>query len=318
MHDDQIDVSTATAGRLVSEQFPQWAELPVTRVPSSGTVNAIFRIGDELAARFPLRAADPDRLAQELHAEKVAAARMAEVSPVVVPEVLGLGAPGHGYPLPWSVQTWVPGRVVTSTSHASSSDLAVDLADLVLALRAADTRGETFRGSGRGGRLADHDGWVATCLDESRGLLDAELLRGLWARYRDLPAAGADVMSHTDLIPANLVTDGRRLTGVLDAGGFGAADPALDLVCAWHLFDDAPRGRLRELLGSSDLEWDRGRAWAFQQALGALWYYLDTNPTMAELGAWTLYRIVGDETGEPGRLGTAGSRVWEVLSGGRT
>ena len=53
------------------------------------------------------------------------------------------------------------------------------------------------------------------------------------------------------------------------AGGFGAADPA-----------------------------SRGMAWAFQQAMGLVWYYLDSNPTMSRWGMRTLDRMV-DAWGRP-------------------
>ena len=59
MHEDQLEVRVDTVRRLVKEQFPQWDNLAVREMPTAGTVNAIFRIGDELAARFPLRAQDP-------------------------------------------------------------------------------------------------------------------------------------------------------------------------------------------------------------------------------------------------------------------
>ena len=37
MHADELDVDTALVRRLVAEQFPRWAGLPVTEVPSAGT-----------------------------------------------------------------------------------------------------------------------------------------------------------------------------------------------------------------------------------------------------------------------------------------
>ena len=87
-----------------------------------------------------------------------------------------------------------------------------------------------------------------------------------------------------------------RLAGVIDVGGVGPADPALDLVAAWHLLDAAPRQVLRDHLGVDDLEWDRGRAWAFEQAMGLVWYYETSNPTMSALGRRTLQRLTGANT----------------------
>lgn len=81
---------------------------------------------------------------------------------------------------------------------------------------------------------------------------------------------------------------------VLDGGGFGPADRALDLVCAWHLFDRDARARLREVVGATDAEWRRGAAWALQQAMGLVWYYPVSNPPMAELGRSAVARLLAD------------------------
>lgn len=101
-------------------------------------------------------------------------------------------------------------------------------------------------------------------------------------------------MSHGDLTPANLLVDGERLVGVLDGGGFAPADPALDLVAAWHMLDLGTRNVLRRELGVSPVEWRRGAAWAFQQSMGLVWYYRESNPGMSALGRSTLERILSD------------------------
>ena len=169
---------------------------------------------------------------------------------------------------------------------------AHDLAELIRDLRAIDTRGRTFTGSGRGGDLRAHDDWLETCFRNSEGLLDVPRLRRRWEELRDLPRRGPDVMSHGDLIPGNVLVADGRLVGVLDVGGLGPADPALDLVAAWHLLDAEPRRALRADLGCDDVEWARGQAWAFEQAMGLVWYYADTNPRMSRLGRRTLNQIL--------------------------
>ncbi len=53
-----------------------------------------------------------------------------------------------------------------------------------------------------------------------------------------------------------------------------------------------PRDVLRRALACDDLEWERGKAWAFQQAMGLVWYYVNSNPTMSTMGRQTLNRIL--------------------------
>ena len=91
-----------------------------------------------------------------------------------------------------------------------------------------------------------------------------------------------------------MLVSGGRLAGILDAGGLGPADPALDLVAAWHLLEAGPRQALRDDLRCDDLEWERGKAWAFEQAMGLVWYYAGSNPAMSRLGRRTLDRIQAD------------------------
>lgn len=294
MHPDEIAISADLARELIDDQFPQWRDLPLQRISSTGTVNAIFRIGDELAARFPLRAADPGETLATLQREALAAGQFVKHSPVPAPRPVAIGTPGSGYPLPWSVQTWLAGTVATQADPGESIAFATDLATFIKALRSVDTHGARFAGTSRGGDIRAHDEWVQMCLRRSEGLLDVSRLRELWGELRDLPREGPDVMSHTDLIPGNVLVADGRLAGILDAGGFGPADPALDLIAGWHLLQDGPRAVFRQQLGCCDLEWARGKAWAFEQSMGVVWYYVETNPVMSLMGKRTLERILAD------------------------
>jgi aminoglycoside phosphotransferase (APT) family kinase protein len=296
MHDNQLTVLPDTVRGLVRDQFPEWRGLRIRALASQGTVNAIFRIGEELSARFPLQPADVGATRRVLEDEAQAANELAGRTRFPTPEPIALGEPGRGYPLPWSVQTWIPGKIATPDEPAASVAFAHDLAEFIRDLRAIDARGRTFRGSGRGGELKSHDAWMQTCLEKSAGLLDVARLRRMWAELRQLPRGKArDTMTHGDLIPGNVLVMHERLAGVLDVGGFGPADPALDLVSAWHLLETAPRRQLREALGCDDLEWQRGKAWAFLQAMGAVWYYRESNQAMSRMGQVTLERLIADE-----------------------
>lgn len=294
MHPDQLQVSVDDVRVLVDEQFPEWRHLPISAVMSAGTDNALFRLGEDLVARFPLRAEPADEVREWVLREAAAARELLGRTRFATPIPVAVGEPSGDYPLPWAVQTWLPGTVASDSDPRESVEFAHDVAAFIADVRAIDTRGRTFTGRGRGGDLRAHDAFMDICLQRSAQLVPVEQLRDLWAQLRTLPRTATDLMTHGDLIPGNLLVRDQHLAGVLDVGGLGPADPALDLVCAWHVFEPEPRNVLRRDLGCDDLEWQRGKAWAFQQAMGLVWYYRTSNPTMSRMGRRSLHRILGD------------------------
>lgn len=294
MHKDGVTIAVETARRMIREQFPQYRSEAIEPLSTIGTENFIFRVGSFAAAKFPLRPVDPSTDADVLRRQAAAMTELASYCPVPTPLPIGLGHPDPAYPHPWLMQSWIEGAVATPDRLSNSDIFASDLAHLLKQLRKTDAQGRRFDGKGRGGSLRDHDRWMAACFARSETLLDIDRLQRIWAQFREIPTATSNAMSHKDLIPANLLVSGERLIGILDGGGFGPADPALDLVAAWHLLDEGPRALFRNQLGSDDLEWRRGAAWAFQQAMGLVWYYEQTNPEMSALGRNTLARIIAD------------------------
>ena len=209
MHEDQIHIDVEIARRLIDDSFPQLRSDSVRPVHSSGTVNAIYRVGENAAARFPLQGTDPDAVQAWLGREADAAAEFAGCCPFATPRPLGFGRPGWSYPLPWSLQTWLDGVIATPTGLEASDVFAADIATLLESLRRADTRGRGFDGEGRGGVIGDQDEWMRTCFANSGELLDVPLLRSIWHELRTLPPADATVMSHKDLDAAQHPRHGR-------------------------------------------------------------------------------------------------------------
>jgi len=292
MHPGQLDVTTELVTRLVRSQFPEWSHLPVCAIRSHGTVNALFRIGDDLVARFPIQPGDPADVRKELEDEADAARRCRVISPYPTPEPIAIGEPGEGYPLPWSVYSWISGTIAYDADVAGSTAFAEDLATFVRALRSVPTEGRTFTGSWRGGVLTTHDEYVEEGLELSRGMIDVDALGRLWSELRITPRTEPDVWAHRDLMPGNLLADNGRLAGVIDVGTFTVADPATDLAPAWNLLDARARSAFRSALGSDDDEWRRGMGWSFAQAIGCLWYYVETNPVMSRTAHHTLTALL--------------------------
>jgi aminoglycoside phosphotransferase (APT) family kinase protein len=61
MHVDEIDTDAGLVQRLLAAQFPQWAALPVAPLQSSGTDNALYRLGDDKVVRLPRIQAAKDK-----------------------------------------------------------------------------------------------------------------------------------------------------------------------------------------------------------------------------------------------------------------
>ena len=99
IHPDQIDTDELLVRRLLADQFPQWADLPVTAVPSSGTENAIYRLGDEMGVRLPYRPGKDDQLGKLDRWLP----RLAPQLPLAIPEPLARGAPSKDFPAAWSI-----------------------------------------------------------------------------------------------------------------------------------------------------------------------------------------------------------------------
>jgi len=106
MHADEIPTDPGLVERLIATQFPQWAELPITPVASAGTDNALYRLGADMVVRLPRIAG----AVESVDAEQRWLPHPAPLLPVAIPEPLGRGGPGQGYPWPWSVLLWLGGE----------------------------------------------------------------------------------------------------------------------------------------------------------------------------------------------------------------
>src|SRR5438132_5593149 len=94
MHADELDIDAELVRRLLAEQFPEWAELPIAPVPSAGTVNALYRLGDDMVVRLPR----VERWAVAAEKEHEWLIKFAAQLPLAIPEPLAKGSPGDGYP----------------------------------------------------------------------------------------------------------------------------------------------------------------------------------------------------------------------------
>ncbi|MGR6970244.1 aminoglycoside phosphotransferase family protein [Streptomyces cynarae] len=291
MHADELDVDTALVRRLIAEQFPQWAGLPVAEVPSAGTDNAMYRLGDDMVVRLPRR---PDA-ARQVDKEQRWLPLLAPHLPLTVPVPLGRGAPAPGYAQPWSVLRWLDGGNAYDDPITELGAAAVELGRFVRALRRVDASGGPV--SWRGGPVAANDAYVRAAIRDlgADGTVDAAAATALWEEVVRLPQwEGDPVWLHGDLLPGNLLTTAGRLTAVIDFGGLGVGDPAADTLAAWAVFTAGTRPLFREAAEVDDATWARGRGWALCFGLMAEHYYRQTNPVLAAVGHRAVTEALAD------------------------
>jgi aminoglycoside phosphotransferase (APT) family kinase protein len=199
MHVDEVDTDVSLVSRLLAAQFPHWAGLPIAPVPSAGTDNALYRLGDDMAVRLP-------RIhwaVEQVHKEQRWLLRLAPLLPLAIPAPLRMGMPGEGYPWHWSIYRWLEGENVTIERIADLRQAATDLAQFIAALQRIDPTGGPPPGphnSDRGEPLAMRDTRTRTAIASLRGTLDADALTAAWEAALQTPAwHGPPVWLHGDL-----------------------------------------------------------------------------------------------------------------------
>ncbi|MFF4833790.1 aminoglycoside phosphotransferase family protein [Streptomyces sp. NPDC001315] len=289
MHSDEVDLDASLVGRLVAEQFPQWAGEPVERLESSGTENAMFRLGSGLVVRLPRR---PGAVADVEHEQRWLP-RLAPRLPCAVPEALGRGGPGTGFSWPWSVYRWLDGRNPVVGAVEEPKLLAEDLAEFIGALRRIGP--QDGPPNHRGVPLATRDADTRSAIAQLEGRIDTGAVTALWEQALRAPQRQAPpVWAHGDLSPGNVLVSGGRLEAVIDFGTVGVGDPAVDLIVAWNLLPESARDTFRDAVGADDAEWARGRGWALSISLIQLPYYWETNPALAENSRHVIGEILAE------------------------
>jgi len=289
MHDGEAHIDADLVRQLVGAQFPQLAALPVTPFRSTGTVNAIYRLGDQLYARLPRVA----RYARDLETESRWLPGLAPVLPLRIPEPVARGQPGEGYPWRWAIYGWIDGQPYADQLVDDEREAARDLARFVTGLRLTDTAGAP-----RAGRrpLRELDAATRAAIESAGDDIERDAVIAAWELALEASAwdGARPAWIHADLLRPNLLVDGGRLRAVIDWGAAGAGDPATDLIAAWAVFGPAGRETYRAALGPGDGAWDRARGIALHQAVMLIPYYRETNPGMAALGRRTVGQVLAD------------------------
>ncbi|MEX2046948.1 MAG: aminoglycoside phosphotransferase family protein [Chloroflexota bacterium] len=294
MHPDEVETDASLVRRLLSAQFPKWAELSIERVKSAGTDNAIYRLGGDMAVRLPRIASATAQVKKEHRWLPGLAPHL----PLAVPVPLAMGVPDEGYPWHWSVYRWLEGENATIDRIADLNQATAALASFIAALQRIDPAGGPLAGvdSSRGVPLATRDAATRTAIAALHGIVDTDAATATWEAALRAPAwSGAAVWLHGDLNAGNLLALRGRLSGVIDFGALAVGDPACDVMVAWTFLNAATRDVLRAALPVDDATWARGRGWALSFGLIVLPYYRNTNPVLCGIARHAIDEVLADD-----------------------
>jgi aminoglycoside phosphotransferase (APT) family kinase protein len=190
---------------------------------------AIFRIGDDLAARLPRHAGSVGSLEAEVRWVSQLSGRWT----FPTQRVIRVGTPGPGYPWGWAITSWLPGELAAHRPLDPSSALEVGRA---LAEIHRPAPADAPFNSEQSVELAAREPMLEALLQR---LPDAGSRRGfefdrfaaaaLWQRARAAPDDAPRVWIHADLHPFNVVSQEGRFGGIIDWSDVAGGDAAVDL-----------------------------------------------------------------------------------------
>jgi aminoglycoside phosphotransferase (APT) family kinase protein len=306
----EVEVSAGLVRRLLADQHPDLARLPVEFL-ANGWDNELYRVGDGFIARLPRRAV----AAKIIKNEQRWLPGLAPNLPLRIPYPERTGLPAHGYPYSWSVVPYLPGVPAAQAGSFDPAKAAAAIGGFLGALHVpapADAPANPFRGV----PLAERSGSFAAnlALLADQDLLDRDVVLRGWDAALAAPGYdGPPLWLHGDLHPANILVNDGQVSGVIDFGDITAGDPACDLSVAWMLLP--PGGQASfwaayQAAGGSRASWGswvrpgdalraRARGWALNFAIVFLAHSED-NPVLAEVGRRTLRTVLADRRGPAG------------------
>ncbi len=299
MHSNETDINIGLVRELVASQMPWAKSLPMCFVPSAGTDNALYRLGDDWVVRLPRIPSAAAQLKKEVRWLPFLRSRLSLSCPSpTLPEVIAVGEPDARFPWIWSVYRWLDGEDASTAEIEDRLPVAVDLAAFIHGLwqiDASDGPAPGEHNAYRGVPLAQRDERTRACIRELTDCIDVAPVMRVWDA-----ALAADnwnappVWLHGDLQAGNLLIRRGRISSVVDFGCSGVGDPACDVMAAWLLLDASARQTFRDALQVDDATWMRARGWALSMGVIALPYYRQSNPILAAIAERAIHEALAD------------------------
>lgn len=287
------NINASLAERLVTAQFPQWANLPIKPVEFDGWDNRTFRLGENMSVRLPSAKAYAGQVEKEHRWLPI----LAPLLPLPIPVPLAKGAPSRDYPWHWSVYRWLKGEIATIERISDLAQFASALAQFLAALQRIDPTDGPSPGKHnffRGGPLTTYDTETREAIATLNGRIDTDAATAVWEEALQSTWHEPPVWLHGDIHATNLLVERGHLSAVIDFGCSGVGDPACDFTIAWNFFTGKNRKAFRTALPVDSATWARGRGWALWKGLKTLAKHENTNKIEAEKARRVIDEVLAD------------------------
>ncbi|WP_367606739.1 aminoglycoside phosphotransferase family protein [Legionella sp. W05-934-2] len=284
-----IDITPELARKLINEQFPEYADLPILSVEKQGHDNRTYRLGDDLLIRMPT----DESYALKVPKEQDLLPKIAPFLKVCIPVPVKMGAASKDYPYPFSIYKWLEGRSINllvlddDCMEKLAFDLAIFLKDLQK-IKGIDGPTPGQHNWWRGDHVSVYDKGAREQISELASIINKDKAMALWNRACDTQWQKAPVWIHGDFAVGNMLINEGKLSAIIDFGGMSLGDPACDLVIAWTFLKGKARQVFIKEINLDEDTWLRAKAWVLWKATYELCQIADKNSAEG----WTQQEII--------------------------
>jgi aminoglycoside phosphotransferase (APT) family kinase protein len=257
-----LHISVGLARKLIDEQFPEYASLPIISVEKQGHDNRTYRLGDNMLIRMPTE----ESYALKVPKEQALLPQLAPHLTLSIPTPLKMGEPSADFPFPFSIYKWLEGTSINllTLDDECLTRIALDLAKFLKELQSIHSIDGPAPGQHnwwRGDHISVYDQGAVAQIVKLSSVIDSHKALQLWEKACKTRWSKKHVWIHGDFAAGNMLVKEGNLSAIIDFGGMGLGDPACDLVIAWTFL----AGKAREIfMAEMDLDeetWLRAKAW---------------------------------------------------------
>lgn len=279
---NSLNITPKLAHKLILEQFPEFASLPISSVERQGHDNRTFRLGEEMLIRMPTA----ESYALKVAKEQDLLPKLRSHLSFDIPAPIKMGVPSKDYPYHFSIYKWLQGRSLNliDKKEIDLEKLAFDMAKFLKELQAIKDVAGPMPGQHnwwRGDHVSVYDKDAREQIAKLTGIIDFSKAMDLWMRALSTKWSKPPVWIHGDFAIGNLLMKDNKLSAVIDFGGMGMGDPACDLVIAWTYLTDKSREIFIKEMNLEEATWLRAKAWALWKASFVLCELDDKNSAEA-------------------------------------